>query len=221
MEKRSWIIVVGIAALLIVLLILIPIVLRQAVSQVVGQALSPFEQSSQQIQTQVSNLLHPTPTVLPDPVTIIREVRGMAQLVTVQYTLEKIITAEIGQGAFGFLVGDKILFIAHGYVRAGVDLEELDPEDIRVDGGVVYVQLPEPEILVATLDNDQSYVYDREMGFLTKGDPNLETTARRAAEDEIEKAAIEDGILDLARQNAEVFLMGFIRNLGFDDIVFE
>jgi len=82
------------------------------------------------------------------------------------------------------------------------------------------VRLPEPEVFIAALDNEKSYVYDRETGLLTKGDVNLEKTAREAAENEILKAAVDDGILDLARQNAENYLGRLLRGLGFGDVVF-
>ncbi len=49
-----------------------------------------------------------------------------------------------------------------------------------VRGKYLYVALPEPEIFMVDLDNDKSYVYDRETGLLTKGDLNLETHAKTA-----------------------------------------
>lgn len=183
--------------------------------------LSPVREMSDAVGTQVANVLHPTPTVVPDPVTIIHEVRSLARLETIRYSVEKIISAESRQGIFGFLVGDKILFVAHGTVIAGVDLEKMLPEDMRVEDGVLYVSLPDAEIFIATLDNDQSYIYDRELGVLTKGDQNLETTARQAAEQEIENAAQEDGILAQAQLNAENFLYRFFLQLGFQDVIFE
>jgi hypothetical protein len=70
------------------------------------------------------------------------------------------------------------------------------------------------------LDNDKSYVYDRETGVLTKGDITLETSARRVAEQAIESAAAEDGILDMARMNAENFMSRLLRDLGYPDVVF-
>jgi hypothetical protein len=183
--------------------------------------LNPVRQLSDSVSTQVANVLNPTPTVIPDPITIIHEVRSLARLETIQYSVEKIISAESRQGIFGFLVGDKILFVAHGTVIAGIDLEKLQPEDLRVEEGVLYVNLPDAEIFVATLDNDQSYIYDRELGVLTKGDQNLETIARQAAEEEIENAAEEDGILAQAQINAENFLYQFFLKLGFAEVIFE
>lgn len=192
------------------------------VVRTVQDSVRPVADLSAGVSTQVAGILRPTPTILPDPVTIVREVRSLARLETIQYTVEKVITAQTGQGALGFLFGDKLLFIAHGVVIAGVDLDKLAPDDIRVDSaGRVYLRLPGPEIFVATLDNELSYVYDRDTGLLTRGDLTLEAAARQAAEDEIRKAALEDGILEQARQNAENTLYGMLRAMGIPDVLFE
>ena len=100
-------------------------------------------------------------------------------------------------------------------------MNKLDPENLEVRGGVLYVELPESEIFVTYLDNEQSYVYDRDTGIFTHGEVNLETEARRAAEREIELSALEDGILDLAQQNAENFLDRLFRDLGYPEVIFE
>ncbi|MFA5836666.1 MAG: DUF4230 domain-containing protein [Bellilinea sp.] len=184
------------------------------------KAIQPVEQASNYLSTQVTNVLHPTPTVIPDPVTILREVRSLARLETVQYSMEKVITTEVGQGALGFLFGDRLLFVAHGEVIAGVDLEKLGADQMWVENGVLMVRLPEAEIFVATLDNQLSYVYDRETGILKRGDVTLESLARKAAEDEIEKAAVADGILDTAQKNAESYLYRLLRQLGFQEVIF-
>jgi hypothetical protein len=54
----------------------------------------------------------------------------------------------------------------------------------------------------------------------TKGDVNLETNARQVAESEIANAALEDGILRQARQNAENYLYGLLRELGYPEVIF-
>ncbi|MHB0923078.1 MAG: DUF4230 domain-containing protein [Bellilinea sp.] len=184
------------------------------------QAIQPVEEASNYLSTQVSNVLHPTPTVIPDPVTILREVRSLARLETVQYSMEKVITTEVGQGALGFLFGDKLLFVAHGEVIAGIDLEKLGPDEMWVENNVLMVRLPEAEIFISTLDNQLSYVYDRETGILKRGDVTLESLARKAAEDEIEKAAIADGILETAQKNAESYLYRLLRQLGYPEVIF-
>ncbi len=190
------------------------------VNTVRNSMLDAVADSTGPIGTQVSEILNPTPTILPDPVAIVHDVRALARLETVQYSIERVITAESGQGIFANLFGDKLLFVAHGVVIAGTDLQKLGPEDMWVENNVLYVRLPPPEIFIATLDNEKSYVYDRETGLLTKGDVNLETEARRVAEESIEQAALEDNILVTAGKNAELYFSLLLRDLGYPEVIF-
>jgi Protein of unknown function (DUF4230) len=195
----------------------------QTIRESAQAAAAPFQQVNQAneaLQTQVSNLLHPTPTIIPDPVTYINEVRALARLETIQYSIEKVITGETGGGTFQALFGDKILFVGHGTVIAGIDMEKLQPEHMHFENGVLTVKLPPAEIFIATLDNEKSYVYDRETGILAKPDVNLETLVRQRAEEEIRKAALEDGILEQAQANAEAYLFKFFAALGYPNTIF-
>lgn len=190
------------------------------VANSVDQAASSLASPVNELSTQAAEMLHPTPTIKPDPITIVYEVKALARLETIQYSVEKVITAEVGQGLLGGLFGDRLLFVAHGVVIAGVDLNELTEENVSMEGDTVYIALPPAEVFIATLDNDKSYIYDRDTGLLKKSDQNLETSARQVAEQEILKAALEDGILEQAQANAEAFLYRLISDLGFQDVVF-
>jgi hypothetical protein len=215
-NSSNWLLVGGILLILAIGMI----VMINVVRGITERVLQPVSDTTGALGTQVSSMLNPTPTVLADPITIIHEIRALARMETVQYSIEKVITAESGQGLFGSLFGDKLLFVAHGIVIAGVDLQKLGPEDMWLENGVLYVALPEPEIFIATLDNDKSYVYDRDTGLFTKGDVNLETTARQVAEDVIAEAALEDGILEQAGQNAESYFSILFRELGYPEVIF-
>jgi hypothetical protein len=208
-----WLVVVLVAAATVWFVI-------ASITNSLDTALSPLRQTNSVLGTQVADLLHPTPTVIPDPVTIIHEVRALARLETIQYSVEKVITAEVNQGLFGPLFGDRLLFVAHGTVIAGIDMQKIAPADLWLQNGVLNVHLPAAEVFIATLDNQKSYVYDRQTGLLTHGDTNLETAARQVAEDQIRQAALDDGILDLAGQNAEAYLTRLFLALGYPDVVF-
>ncbi len=177
-------------------------------------------EARQTLEREVEELLHPTPTIRPSPATIVREVQSLSRLETVVYTVEKVITAESGQGPLGFLFGDKLLLVAHGQVIAGVDLGKVGERDVTVtaDDRVV-LTLPPAEIFVVRLDNEKTFVYDRETGLFGMK-PDLETAARQAAEQEILRAALADGILEAADRNARSFLEGFIKGFGFREVVF-
>jgi hypothetical protein len=206
--------------LLILLAIAVIWFMVAMVNRSLTDTLSPLQRANSQLGTQVSELLHPTPTIIPDPVTIIDEVQALARLETIRYTVEKVITAETNQGALAPLFGDRLLFVAHGYVIAGIDMSKMQSGDLWLDGDVLNIRLPAAELLVASLDNDKSYVYDRQTGLFTKGDPGLETQARQVAENEIRKGALEDGILEQASANAQTYLHWFFEALGYKQIKF-
>ena len=180
----------------------------------------PLAEAEQALQEQFEQITNPTPTIIPDPVTIIRQVRGLSRLETASYSVEKVITAESGQGPIAFLFGDRLILVAHGQVIAGVDLGKMGEGDIIVaENETVVVTLPPAEVLVVNLNNQESYVYDRDTGVIGMN-PALETEARRAAEQEILNVALEDGILGMAQQNAEIYVRNLIMALGFREVIF-
>jgi len=189
--------------------------------EVITKTVQPFEDAGNRIGTQVAQVLNPTPTIIPDPVTIINQIRTLARLETIQYTVEKVITAEEGQELSALLFGDRLLLVAHGTVIAGVDLAQLTAADLIFRDGILEVTLPQAEVFIATLDNTKTYVYDRETGLLRKGDSNLETLARQAAESEILEAAMEDGILAQAELNAQIFLERLFNDLGYQQVIYK
>ena len=213
--------ILGILTGLILVLLLIVVLAFSFLSRQFDKAVQPIQEVNNHLSTQVSQFLHPTPTILPDPISIVKEVQSLARLETIQYSVEKVITAELNQGTFGSLFGDRLLFVAHGYVIAGVDLSKISADDLKMVGDTLRVKLPEAEVFVATLDNEKSYVYDRETGLLRKADTQLESEARRSAEAEILRTATEDGILIQAKTNAETYLLSLLNSLGFSRVVFE
>jgi len=211
----------GVLAGLMLVLLLIVVLAFTFISRQFDKTIQPIQEVNDRLSTQVSQFLHPTPTIIPDPISIVREVQSLARLETIQYSVEKVITAELNQGTFGTLFGDRLLFVAHGYVIAGIDLSKLTEDDIRMSGESLVLKLPPAEVFVATLDNENSYVYDRDTGLLRRADTQLESAARRAAEAEILRTATEDGILEQAQKNAETYLLSLLNSLGFSRVVFE
>jgi hypothetical protein len=210
-----WILVIGILVILVIAAVGVIVSIQRTTQQVI----QPVSDMTSSLSTQVAQFLHPTPTILPDPVTIINQIRPLARLETIQYTIEKVITAEIGQNALAPLFGDRLLFVGHGYVIAGVDLSKIRSEDVSYEDGILVINLPKGEVFVATLDNNQSYVYDRETGLLTHGDTNLETTARQAAEEQIKQAALEDGIWNRLKQ-MQKYSGKPLNELGYSEVSF-
>lgn len=152
--------------------------------------------------------------------TVIKQLQSLNRLETASYTIEKVIDARTNGNAFQeVLFGDQILLIAYGKVIAGFDLSKLEANDVKVEDTTLRLTLPSPEILVATLDNNQTRVYDRRQGLLTKGDTNLESEARKSAESTIRDAACTGGILKEAEKNAVSQLTTLFKSFGFTDVL--
>lgn len=154
--------------------------------------------------------------------TVIKELRELNRLETAAFTIEKVIDAGTTGNRFQeILFGDRILLIAHGEVIAGFDLSKLKDEDVQVEETTLRLTLPQPEILLTRLDNEETRVYDRRQGLLTKGNDELESEARLAAEEAIREAACTGKILDEASKNARSQLTTLFKALGFTTVIIE
>jgi hypothetical protein len=155
---------------------------------------------------------------------VITQIRELGRLETASYTVEKVLEGGVDQGneLLNLLLGDRLLFIAHGEVIAGVDLTELADDDVTVsdDRQSVTLRLPPARVLTQRLDNELSRVYDREQGLLTKGDPDLESQVRLDAERAVLAAACEGGILEQAQLNAQRQVQILLLALDFREINF-
>ncbi|MCC7470008.1 MAG: DUF4230 domain-containing protein [Bacteroidetes bacterium] len=151
---------------------------------------------------------------------VITELRDLNRLETAAFTIEKVIDAQNATSSRieEFLFGDKLLLIAHGEVIAGIDLSQMEESGIQINEKSITLTLPPAQILVTSLDNTQTKVYDRRTGILAKGDKDLEGEARKAAEQSIRVAACEGGILDQASENARKQLTALFRTLSFENI---
>ncbi|MBI3242086.1 MAG: DUF4230 domain-containing protein [Chloroflexi bacterium] len=207
--------------LLVLGLLVIAGITGYGIISAVREATRPVTNPGGTVATSVAALLPPTPTPLPNGEAVVISIKALARLETAQFTIEKVIIKEQGQGALGALFGDRVILVAHGDVIAGVDLSKMVASDVVVlPDGKAFVTLPASEIFVTSIDNDKSYVVDRQTGLLTKGDVDLETEARREAQDEIEAAALEAGVLQQAQKNSEIYIRQLLAMLGYTDVTF-
>jgi hypothetical protein len=154
---------------------------------------------------------------------IIQQVQTLSDLVTVKYVLEKVVIVNSPPASMlGQLVQgeNRVLLLAHGIVKAGIDLKRLRPEDVRIEGRKITLHLPPPQVTDAYLDEQQTQVIDWEKGFLRDFDKDLETTARQNAVDDISRAARKAGILKDADDRARTELAVFLNRAGFEQVEF-
>jgi len=153
--------------------------------------------------------------------TVVRQIQQLQRLETVSYTMDKIISGERNNAYLPkFLAGDRLLLVVHGDVIAGVDLGKVQPADVSVRGRTISLRIPSAEIFTTRIDNTRTRVYSRDTGLFSTADPNLESEVREEAERQLQQAALQDGVLKTADQNARTTLSRMLTGLGFEQVEF-
>src|SRR5262252_6366446 len=128
--------------------------------------------------------------------TVLKQVQTLSQLVTVKYVMEKVeVLSDPPQNILRqFWFDDThVVLVAHGIIKAGVDLAQLKPADLRVSGKQITINLPPAQITDAYLDDHLTQVVERNTGFLRSFNKDLEQVARQNAIDDIRRAARHSG----------------------------
>ena len=153
--------------------------------------------------------------------TVVRQIQQLQRLETVSYTMDKIMSGERNNAYLPkFLAGDRLLLVVHGDVIAGVDLGKVQPADVSVHGRAISLRIPAAEIFTTRIDNARTRVYSRDTGLFSTPDPNLESEVREEAERQLQQAALQDGVLKTADQNARTTLSRMLTGLGFEQVEF-
>src|SRR5271154_6791083 len=154
-----------------------------------------------------------------DQPTVVRQIQQLQRLETVSFSMDKIISGEHENPYLPkFLVSDRLLLVVHGSVIAGVDLNQLQPQDVTIHGKSISLRIPKSQILLTRLDNSKTRVYSRDTGLFSSPDPNLESEVRQEAERQLQQAALQDGILKSAEQNARSTLASMLKGFGFSQV---
>ena len=154
---------------------------------------------------------------------VVEKIQRLARLETVVYSLDTVVEGNKSSTVFpDLLAGDRLLLVVHGQTIAGVDMSQMKSDDVQITesstGRTIRVVLPPSKVFVTTVDNQHTRVYARSTGLLVPTDPNLETETRAKAEQDLNKAALEDGILDAASKNARGTVSALLGGLGFDHV---
>ena len=154
---------------------------------------------------------------------VVEKIQRLNRLETVVYSLDTVVEGSKSSMVLpDLLAGDRILLVVHGQSIGGIDLTRLKPEDVHITENngsrSIHVNLPASELFVTTIDNQHTRVYARSTGLLVPVDQNLESDTRAKAQQQLQQAALSDGILDSARKNARAAITTLLYGLGFQQV---
>src|SRR5580658_1440549 len=92
--------------------------------------------------------LRSKPGTIFNTATLLKKVQTLSQFVSVKYNLEKVVVLDDVKW-----YGDShVTLVAHGVVKAAIDLDQLDPKDIQISGKKISISLPRSRVVDAYLD---------------------------------------------------------------------
>lgn len=164
------------------------------------------------LRKDAKELLQPRETVTETSFkTVLEEVESLGKLELVKYNFKDVVEHKQKHG-YSSVLDSKVLLIVAAEAVGCMDLTRIKAEDITEVGDSIYVHLPAPELCYYKIDHQKSKVYDSEsMPFME--DDNLVGEAFAKAEKQIEKAALESGILVQTQAMAKTMLKPLLENL--------
>lgn len=140
---------------------------------------------------------------------VVNKIQSLNRLQTVVYHIDTVIQSR-KEGNWYRLWQDeqKGLFVAHGRVIAGVDLQKLTAENVHIipdatQGQLVQITLPSAQVFETYLDKIE--VYDVQTGLfnILDIDPEMFNQAQTEAKRQILSSACKTEMLNLATENAQ------------------
>ena len=151
-----------------------------------------------------------------DAPAVVQEIQQLSELVTVKYSIQKIIGLKEEKVPFG---SEQVLLMVQATVLGGVDLAQLSQQDVTIDtDNSVTIKLPAPRIMHVFINDKETRVWDRSKTWWTPWvplNPELEQKARLAALEAIQQVALEMGIRQHAQTNAELAIRELMQRAGF------
>ena len=147
------------------------------------------------------------------------EMSEFTELGTVEYTISKIIKAN--DNSF-YTIGDrKILFSCKATMKAGIDLSNFSPANVKIEKGnnSVVINLPKAKVLSFNMPAEKVQLEYEKVGLMRS---NFTVENRNDLLKQAEEAIIADaenlGILKDAEKNAKLFFEALLAQVGFDNI---
>src|ERR1700721_1689894 len=76
---------------------------------------------------------------------VVQRIQRLNRLETVVYSIDTVVEGAKSSPVLpDLLAGDRILLVVHGQSIAGIDLSQLKPEDVRIDGQSINIPSPPP-----------------------------------------------------------------------------
>lgn len=153
---------------------------------------------------------------------VVSKIRQASKLATTETTIDKIVFGTSEKRLLGIIRLNKARFAAYSkaIIKSGIDLTKLKPEDVKIDGKRIELNLPNVEVINFSypfkhFKIDESITEDK---FLNKIDIFDQEHFYRLAELDIRNNLKYTGIIEATEQKTRLLMEGLLKNLGYEEI---
>lgn len=142
--------------------------------------------------------------------TILTTVEELGRMELVRFNFKDVVEYE--KEVSRWIPNSKVMLIVTGEAVGCVDFTKLTEQDIDFQGdSLVQISLPEPEVCYYKIDHNKSKVFSKENTYFQ--DADLVQESYRYAEANVKEAAINSGILQQTKVNAEKVLKPMLEEI--------
>jgi hypothetical protein len=148
---------------------------------------------------------------------VVEKVEAMGKMQLVRYQISDAVEYIKPSGS-RFIPDAKAMLIVAGEAIGCIDLAKVKQGDLVATDSTVTLTIPQPELCVFKVDHQKSKVYDTKFTRIT-GETKIVEEAFKKAESQIQKTAMENGILEETKKNAQLILKPMLEQLTGKKVV--
>lgn len=147
---------------------------------------------------------------------VLKEMTVLGKLELSNFAFRDVVEQELVRD---YLPNPKAILIVQGEAIGCIDLTKIKAEDIATKDDTLIVHLPDPELCSYRIDHSKSKIYDTEYAFMNE--QSLMNEAYTRAEAKIKQSALEMGILEQTKRNAELVLKPLLESISGKKVVLQ
>jgi hypothetical protein len=147
---------------------------------------------------------------------VLKEMSALGKIELASFTFRDVVEQEL---KFNYLPNPKAILIVQGNAVGCIDLTKVKAEDVATKDDTLIVHLPDPELCHYSIDHEHSRIYDTQYAFMNE--QALLNEAYNSAQDKIRQSALDMGILEQTRKNADLILKPILENISGRKIVLQ
>ncbi|UTA69266.1 DUF4230 domain-containing protein [Emticicia sp. 21SJ11W-3] len=147
---------------------------------------------------------------------VLKEMTTLGKIELANFTFRDVVEQEIKRS---YLPNPKAILIVQGNAIGCIDLTKVKAEDVATKNDTLIVHLPDPELCHYSIDHKNSKIYDTQYAFMNE--QQLLNEAYKSAESKIQQSALEMGILEQTRKNADLVLRPILENISGKKVVLQ